>query len=211
MSKHIVKQYDLPLSSPWKRREVDKMLDLYFDGVEVSRIARKIERDADEVSHKLQEYFYNQHDRAVNYKPKRRISRKGKPLTDNDRLVIVSLQKANVASEHIARILCRPVSDFAAPSKTLEFKSSLPTLDLILALRYLFHCRKKKIVTDEEYDALVQEEREFGTGAGILDHQTQADYFLPRIGPLADYLQQRAVDEVKLQAESWKDLKRKPR
>jgi hypothetical protein len=47
-------------------------------------------------------------------------------------------------------------------------KLHLPTLDFLLACRFLYWCAKKPLIADEVYDTMKEEEMEYGTGTAAL-------------------------------------------
>lgn len=151
----------------WKKREVDRLLDFYLSGADLGRIAASLQRNRKAVVRKVQEYIYNERERVTNYIPRQRTSRAGKRLTQNERQILTECRKRKVSDTQIAAVLARPLKDLAteAPLEKLKTKSATPfapTLDLILAYRYIFHIYKKRIISDETYDSLKAEEQEYG-------------------------------------------------
>jgi len=156
----------------WDRREVDTMLDMYLGGADPGRIAVTLKRNRKAVIRKLQEYIYNERDRAANYQPRQRESRKGKHLTKNEIQLIQECRKKNVSWKQISLILQRDADEISGQSqeevaRTRSFREIAPTLDLIWANRYIYFVYKHPLISDKAYDTLVQEECEFAGSKGF--------------------------------------------
>lgn len=155
---------------PWRKSETDRMLDLYFAGTPPDRIAIELKRDPHAVKVRLSKFIYNDRDFVERYEPRQRISRKGKRLTENENQVIAQHRKRDLPPSWTARLLARSKEDWLGGpgAEVAEAKgrvaSIAPMLDLIWAHRYIFFVYKKRVITDEVYDALVAEEVEFGGG-----------------------------------------------
>lgn len=181
----------------WKRREVDELLELYLGGADLGRIGATLGRNRKAIVRKIQEYIYNERDRVTNYVPRQRSSRKGKHITQNERQLIQECRKKGVPDNCIAAVLTRPVDDLvdssAQVAKTKTQKVFAPTLDLILAHHYIYHVYKRPVLSNKAYDALVEEEREYGGAGATLSAPPRP---CPgRIKTLALYLCQRHDDE----------------
>lgn len=164
----------------WKRKEVDRLLELYLSGMTPAHIAVKMGRNPKAVTRKLQEYIYNERDRVVNYVPRRRTSRAKQRMTKNELQIIQECRKKNVAAEHIARVLQRGLAeiDGGEVSTRFEFETmrKLATgVDLVLAYRYLYYVRGISIMSDKDYDDIEKEEMEFGNGGKILSELVGSD------------------------------------
>ena len=152
----------------WKKREVDRLLELYLAGADLGRIGASLHRNRKAIVRKLQEYIYNERDRVTNDAPRERTSRTGKRLTENERQIIKECRKKKVPDEKIAILLCRNIADLEVeetPMAKAHAKSKTPftnTLNLILAHRYIYHIYKTPVIKNSTYDALKAEEIEFG-------------------------------------------------
>jgi len=181
---------------PWKKSETDRMLDLYFGGAHPIRIAVLLHRSPKSVKMRLEKFTYDEESKASSYVPVKRISRSGR-ITENERVMIQSHQKNNVPVEVTARVLMRDVADIdPSPKKVLPVKSMkvvAPTLDLVRALRYVFHVYKKSLVTDKMYDSMVEEELEYGGGAAAI--AAPVTPCPQRIKSLAAYLCEKYEDD----------------
>ncbi len=157
---------------PWKKSQTDKMLDLYLAGAHPIRIAQELGRNPKAVKRRLEQFTYNEKDRAVRYEPFRRVSRKGKKLTQNERVMIQSFQERKLPMAALARVLMRDLHeidpDTKGQRKVANDRQIAPTLDLVLAHRYIYHIWKTPIISDKTYDDLKAEEIEYGTGAKAL-------------------------------------------
>lgn len=152
----------------WKRREVDRLLEMYLEGADLGRIAFKLQRNRKAIVRKVQEYIYNERNRVTNYQPRQRTSRKGRRLTQNEKQIIRECRKKGVPYERIAAVLCRPTNEIKTETPVEKAKAQsdtpfAPTLDLVLAHRYIYHIYHTPVISDEAYDALKAEEEEFGT------------------------------------------------
>lgn len=156
---------------PWMKSETDRMLDLYFSGAHPDRVAQELGRNPKAVKRRLEQFTYNERGWAERYDPFRRISRKGKKLTQNETVLLKAHQERGVNIKDTARLMARTASELnAEPSlEVAKSKCSVAavasTLDLIWAHRWLFFLRKTPIISDEAYDALVAEEIEYGGGS----------------------------------------------
>lgn len=180
----------------WKKKEVDRMLELYLHGADPKHIATQLHRTRKAVQRKLQEYIYNERDRVVNYTPRLRTSRKGQRFTANEKQIIQCCRDRGVSDQKIAILLARSPSEIEAPRpsdeahKWYEFKKAATGVDLVLAYRYLYYTKGISIMPDSEYDALEKEEKEFGGGSKLLDSvgSDNPEDYPPHIRALALYL-----------------------
>jgi hypothetical protein len=185
---------------PWKKSETDKMLDLYFEGAHPKRIAQQLARNPKAVRRRLEQFSYNERDRAVCYDPFRRVSRKKKKMTQNELTMWDAHRERKVPVAITAKVLCRDVTELDGSSivgtmKSDEMRGVAPRMDLIWAHRYIHFVWKTPIITDKAYDDLVEEEIEYGGGlkafATIKLHQGWPDY----IKSLALYLHEKYKEE----------------
>lgn len=159
---------------PWKKSETDKMLDLYLAGGHPKEIAYTLQRNPKAVKRRLEQFTYNERDRAVLYEPFKRVSRRGQRFTENEKLMIQEHNERKVAPEHTAKVLQRKVDEIN-PDGTRKAiikagTTFAPTMDIVLALRYIYYIYDEmpSPVSDETYDRMVVEEIEFGGGEKIL-------------------------------------------
>ena len=159
----------------WKRSEVDTLLDLYFSGTDPGRIAVMLKRNRKAIIRKLQEYIYNERNRASDYRPRQRQSRKGKRITWNEQQVIAECRKKGVSWSQIALVLQRGVDEIrndegveTAKALHRELKRAAVSLDMLLAYHYLYHVKKLTILSNKAYDDLKAEEIEYGCGSLLL-------------------------------------------
>lgn len=174
----LLPEEDLQNSSAktvWKKREVDRLLDFYFSGADLGRIAASLQRNRKAVVRKLQEYIYNERERVRNYRPRQRTTRTGKRISPNEDQLIKECRKKGVCDKQIAAVLARKVEELppsgAAVMEKVKVKSMAPfaaTLELVLAHRYIFHNYRKKVISNATYDALKAEEEEYGPQNGVL-------------------------------------------
>lgn len=157
---------------PWLKSETDRMLDLYFDGCPPDRIAIKLKRNPKAVRRALETFTYNERDRAVRYEPRRRVSRVGRRWTENEILFCQAHQKLQVPSAATVKVLARKLEELSgkpAYRRQLrglkKFQDLVTTADLAKALRYAYHVwpeQRQYLIADEDYDAILAEEIEFG-------------------------------------------------
>lgn len=183
---------------PWKKSETDKMLDLYFGGAHPRRIAQILGRNPKAIKRRLEQFTYNERDRAMRYEPRQRASRKGKKFTQNELIMWEEHRKRKIPPEVTAKIFARPVEELngskvAKRMKNNEVKTLVPAMDIVWALRYAHFGWKQPIISDEEYDALVQEECEFGGGTKAFEiikaHQGWPIYIRALAQYIADKIQ----------------------
>src|SRR5947207_9256974 len=121
---------------PWKKSQTARMLDDYLGGADITRIAHDLERTPKSVKRRLEQFTYNEFDRAVRYEPFRRLSRKGKRITENERLIIQAHKDRNVSVEATAKLLMRDVHEIKPDEKgsgqVVDAKQVAPSLDLVM-------------------------------------------------------------------------------
>ena len=152
---------------PWKKSETDKMLNLYFDGATPDRIAVELRRNPKAVNRRIEDFRDNTRGRADCYEPVRRFSRIGARITENEKIFIKAHKRVGVALEITAKVLQRKPEELGQEPAGKRINTILPAIDVIAALRYAYaKFRNRRDVTllppDTDYDALVQEECEFG-------------------------------------------------
>lgn len=203
--KNLIPESQIPrtehANEVWTQAQDDKLLDDYLAGGSPEVLGIKFKRKPKAIVRRIDYYRDNERDWVLNYKPGNRISRKGKRLTANEKLIIAGHRKKKIAPRLTARVLARDVSEVSSEvqDEKEEVKRKVrnattqlaPSLDLIWALRYIYFVYKKPILSDEAYDALVSEEIEYGGGLAdftrIKDHQGWPPY----IRALAGYLSER--------------------
>lgn len=154
---------------PWTRKEDDKVLDLYLAGAHPKNIALTVKRNPKAINRRIEQFRNNERDRALRYEPGVRVSRKGKRFTENETMMIKAWAEAGIPTEKQARILARDEDELTGGPKAKEMpkqkalKVLIPAEDLIWAHRYLYFVYETPVISDETYDAMVQEEIEYGT------------------------------------------------
>src|SRR6266508_3281885 len=123
---------------PWRKSEIDRLLDLYFAGASPDRLAQILKRNPKAIRRMLEQFTYNERDRAVLYQPYRpRVSRKGKRWTENERLLVVAHHERKIPFGATVKVLARTVGEFKSVKgevgKIKEKNVFAPTLDLIMA------------------------------------------------------------------------------
>lgn len=185
---------------PWLKVETDQMLDLYFAGSAIPRLAQVMKRNPKAVRRRIEQFTYNERDRAEKYEPRKRISRKGKRITESEQLIIKEHFERGVSIEATARVLQRDPNEIRRDldAEQRHHKNAEATgedkiggnVDLILAYRFAYYCKGVSLVSDQAYDLLEKEAIEFGGGAGALatPGSDNPDDYPPRIRALAMYL-----------------------
>lgn len=159
---------------PWKKSEVDRVLDHWLSDHTVKDIAIEEDRHPSEVHEKLKAFLMNLDGKAERYEPRSRKMRRGLALTDNERIVIRSHKKLGVPTQGTARLLCRPVGEVDPDGAEHErqhlvrLRQLAVGVNLIQAYQYAFHCHKVRLVSDQAYDDQKQEEIEYGGGSEVL-------------------------------------------
>ncbi len=148
---------------PWKKSETDKMLDLYFGGHHPNRIAQCLGRNPKAVKRRLEQFVYNEDGRAERYEQRQRHSRKGKRITENERLMIDAHRERKIPIEVTAGILAREISEIHFDG-TSQDRVGPSSLDLVLAHRYIHFVYKTPVISNNTYDNLKAEEIEYGKG-----------------------------------------------
>lgn len=186
---------DVHAEEPWKRSTTDHMLELYFSGVHPERIAIKLGRKFKAINRRIEALRGNEGGLAERYEPYRRTSRKGKRITPNERLFIRAHRKKGIKIGVTSKILQRPMSEVYLDKndydKIADLKRIGPGVDLVMAYRYLYYCHNVSIMTDQAYDAIEREEREFGAHGHVLDNAPGSDNpedYAPHIRALGLYL-----------------------
>lgn len=180
---------------PWKKSETDKMLDLYLAGCPPTRIAQVLGRNPKAVKRRLEQFGNNERDYAIRYEPFRRISRKGKRMTQNELSWLHYYRERQIPLRYLAKVLQREVREFGLDQEDLSHKVDMKRVatgvDLVLAYRYLYYVQGISILSDQAYDDIEKEEMEFGAGGEILKEKVGSDRvedYPPHIRALGLYL-----------------------
>jgi hypothetical protein len=197
---------------PWLKSERDKALDEYFIGAHPKKLGRKYKGSPkaflNSILNKLR-YNYkkkgheDQPGRAERYEPFRRVSRKGLRFTPNEiDFIRCHKEKCNppMPLQVTAKILCRDVSELDDSYKEIPATKAnevfAPTLDQVLAHRYIFHVYKCRVISDKTFDELAEEEIKYGGGRKALTEISRDGFWGPkRIKSLALYLVEKYEDE----------------
>jgi len=186
---------------PWKKSETDRMLDLYLSGSHPKEIAYKLSRNPKAVKRRIEQFTYNERERADRYEPFRRVGRKGKRLTQNEMVIIAAHKERGVAASVTAKVLMREVDeikpDIKGKASVKEGRVVASSLDLVLAHQYIREAYKTEapIISDKTYEDMVAEEIEFGGGAGVLTRAFNQSLTPHHIKSLALYLLQKKLYE----------------
>ena len=196
---------------PWVKSERDKALDEALSGrVDLEQIGIKYKGSPkafkNSVWNKLKHNYKklgceDRPGRAETYVPfSPRISRKGKKITKIEAGLIRRHKELGIDPSVTARIVCRDVSEIDDSYKEVPATKAnsvfAPTLDLLLAHRYIYHVYKTPVISDKTYDDLYKEEVEYGGGIKALQEIGRDGFWGPkRIKTLALYLVQKYEDE----------------
>jgi len=192
---------------PWTRKLTDRLLDKHFAGTPPGRIAQDLDRTPKAVRRQLEMFTRDEQDRASKYEPLDREDRKGRRFTENDNLIILAYRKLGLPVSVAAKVLQRDTDELRTQSRALykkldvqkevvKAKSTVrsstmqlaPQLDFIWALRYIYFVYKASHVSDEVYDAIVQEEIEYGGGESAFEQIKHHTGWPIYIRSLAGYL-----------------------
>lgn len=186
---------------PWKKIETDKMLDLYFAGTHTVRIGATLQRNPKAIKRRIEDFTYNYRDKVTNYEPRRRVSRKGKRITENEKLIIAAHKEKRVPPPATARLLQRDVSEFftdrVEKEQINEARRVSSDVDMVLAYRYLYYAALRSPISNATYDDLKKEALEFAVGnEAILEPASDRVVDYPEhIRMLGLYLLFKADDE----------------
>jgi hypothetical protein len=178
--------------NPWTRHEFGKLMDLYFRDASLFDVCGELERDAGEVKDKVKEFI--QSDKLIDllFQSTLRPSRKGKPLSQNERKLIQAHKDRGITPKATASLLLRDVEEIAPDIKgkkqVRDVKQIVPSCELFLAYRYAYYAYDKPLITDDTYDTLKAEETEFGTLGKLADPKDCPRY----VKTLALYLMERS-------------------
>ncbi len=153
----------------WTQEQDDALLDDFFAaGGSPETLAIKHKRKPKAIVRRIDYYRDNERDWVLKYKPGHRISRKGKRITANDKVIIEAHRKKKIPVYLTARVLARDVSEIDGHEEQLREDKNLaalaPKLDRIWAYRYIFLIYKRSLISDTTYNDLVEEEIEYGGG-----------------------------------------------
>lgn len=167
---------------PWSNAQRDELLHLYLSGLSTNEMSRRLQRTKQAVSSQLWKLATNY--RNLHYKPSdKRKSRSGKSFSSRELHIMELARKAKAKPAYVAKILKRSIPEIktevkkvkAAAKKRkgfldLEKKTVLEVRDfrdysihedMVLANRYLYYVEKTPVLSDQSYDALEKEVREF--------------------------------------------------
>jgi len=180
---------------PWTKSKTDNMLDLYLKDRSIEFIAVRLGRSSGQIGRKINKFLRNLDNRATNYEPSQRVSRKGLPMSVNECKLIGLHRIHNVPAKDTARVLARALSDIQPnPKSSLPLANMTPSMDILLAMRYIYHVYKTPVITDEDYDGMKKEEIEFGAGAKAFLDYPDPKQVPDRVKTLALYLSQLFKD-----------------
>jgi hypothetical protein len=183
----------------WKKRESTYLWDNYLAGASLLQLRRGLNRTGEDVAHRVKQFAFNVDDIVVRYEPFRRISRKGLRFSERERRIVAEHKKRNVPLEATARLLARNVTELDDSWKQVPAAKSdrvlAPSLDLVLAHRYIYHIYRTPIISNKAYDDLRKEEEEYGAGGKVLKDLGVVGIGPRRIKTLALYLVERYEDE----------------
>jgi len=186
--KTLIPEKDVPrtehANEVWTPEEDDALLDAYLAGGSPGALAAEFKRKPKAIIRRIDYYRDNERDWVINYKPVDRISRKGKRLTSNEKLIIAAHRAKKIALYLTARVLARDVSEIEDCSGQVadvkNLKVLAPTLDLIWAYRYIHFVYKRDLICNSAYDKLVDTEIEYGGGLlsfeAIKEHRGWPDH-----------------------------------
>lgn len=187
--------------SNWSDEEWNAVLEMFIQGAMPQRVAHAFNRSEDSIRRRILRLVKNEDGLAERYVPLRRTSRKGTRLTNTDDWIIKKGEEAGVPASLTAKILMRDPNeirlDIRGALKVNLMKQAAPTTDVLWALRFLYHCSKVSIVSDQAYDTALAEEIEYGGGSAILGVKASkvvSDY-PPHIRSLAFYLHFKHMEE----------------
>ena len=178
---------------PWKRSDTDRMLDLLLAGMHPKRVATKMNRSVKAINRQIERFSANTNGRCETYEPVRRMSRKNQRWSQNDAELTRRMRKAGVEEADIAKVLARSVKEMEGTEGKAfhtDAQQVATTSDLVEAYQYLFHVSHHPVVSDKTYDALKEEEIEYGVMGEHADKppRTKPAQYSPAIRDLACYL-----------------------
>lgn len=139
--------------APWKRSEVDRMLELYLEGAHPRRVAQALGRNRKAVARRLEMLTYNERNACEKYTPRKRKDRTKLPWTKNDKIILSAHRDRGIPIALTGKVLGRSLveKDHSSLSDFL--------VDLCLAYRFLYYVKGISLLSDTEYDELEKEAR----------------------------------------------------
>ena len=178
----------------WKKSETNKMLEMFCSGTRTENIGLKLKRTIADVESRLHLYLTNKNGIAERYVPRRRSSRKGMRLTENEQNIIHHYREAGQPLRIAAHLMIRSPRELGLDyrdRKTMDEMKQIGTgVDLVLAYRLLYYVHGISIISDSAYDTLEKEELEFGAHSEVLKvpGSDRLEDYPPHIRALAIYL-----------------------
>lgn len=178
--------------------ETDLLLDWFLDGKSPQDFAAKSGMPVESVKAAIRRILTNEKNAAHCYRPqhKGRKDRSALPMNERDKRAMADLKAAGMPPVVIARVLSRAITQVGGKHTTKEEQGKAPKVssaDYLLALRYAFHIYKFRLVSDKEYDGLMEEEKEFGAVNFLKETSPKA--VSRRIKTLALYLSEKYLDD----------------
>lgn len=181
---------------PWTPSTSDRAIELYLAGTAPQRLAHLMQRTRKSIARRFEQYTYNEDNITERYQPHQRISRQGKRFTQNEVVLLKAWKKPEyfVTPEARARFLCRNIKELGVDAEELTTINNMKTVgsgvDLVLAHRYLQHCKDIRLLTPQAMANLEAEEQEFGARGDLLKRppSTRAGDYPEHIKRLAMYL-----------------------
>lgn len=167
---------------------------MFCIGTRTENIGLKLQRSVIDVESRLKLYLTNKNGIAERYIPKRRSSRKGMRLTDNERDIVRSYREAGQPLKIAAHLMMRPPRELGLDHRDRETVDQMRQVgvgvDLVLAYRFLYYVHGISILSDTAYDNLEKEELEFGAHSEVLKvpGSDRLEDYPPHIRALAIYL-----------------------
>ena len=182
--------------SHWSQEEIDSLLDAFFSGANMKRLAVKYKRTPRAVLVRIGKILYNDRGQLTKYQPVRRVSRVGKKLTRREKNFLKIAQEKGYSAKDVAKVLARSEEEVEkflrgdAKPVIRAFRDIAPSIDLLMAAKYLEEKEDLKILDEKDWKRLIKEEQEFGVDPDLFLSRP-VDEFPPYIPPLAEYFKMK--------------------
>ena len=152
----------------WTPEEIDALLDSYFAGVNMKRLAVKYKRTPKAILVRVGKIIYNERGLLFKYQPTHRISRVGQKFTKREKNFLKAAQEKGFPIKEVAKVLARKeeeIEEFLRKDNrqiVRAFRDISLSLDLLMAAKFLEEKKGIQLLKERDWKRLMREEREAG-------------------------------------------------